>query len=262
MKRSANACLIYASVLCWAMVSTTADAASPAVVPVFPANPRSFESVVVRIPVLCPAQALRISLAAGVIRVDYTSTTCPRPLCPSPFCDQYTDVRLGQLPAGTYRIDVYDPTVSAIEARFTAQFSVTDTYASKSATPFPIVDYTDLWWSPQEPGWGLAITQHPSDTLVAVWLVYDAGGKPVWYTLQPGQWTSSQTFTGPIYKTTGPYFGGPFDPSAVGVTKVGIGTLEFVVNFGDGFTASHDHGTFSYTVEGVTATKAITRQPF
>jgi hypothetical protein len=58
-------------------------------------------------------------------------------------------------------------------------------------------------------------------------------------------------YTGPIDKTNGPYFGGPFDPAQVGITQVGTGTLSF---------RHSDSGTFSYTVEGVAGSKAIVRE--
>lgn len=40
---------------------------------------------------------------------------------------------------------------------------------------------------PSESGWGLTIVRRPTDVLFAVWFVYDAPGKPTWYTLEPGQ---------------------------------------------------------------------------
>jgi hypothetical protein len=131
-------------------------------------------------------------------------------------------------------------------------FSVADSYSNRSH-PFPIVDHTDHWWNPQESGWGMSIMQHANGQLFAVWFVYNNANQAVWYTLQPGQWTDFKTFTGTVYKTTGPYFGGPFDPHQVGVTQAGSGTLSF---------DSPSTGTFTYTVDGVSASKTITRLQF
>ena len=64
---------------------------------------------------------------------------------------------------------------------------------------------------------------------------------------------SPTVYTGPVFKTIGPYFGGLFDPNHVGVSLVGTGTLSFT----DSNTA-----TFSYTVEGVSGSKPITRLAF
>jgi lysyl endopeptidase len=132
---------------------------------------------------------------------------------------------------------------------FTSAFTVTETHALH---PYPAVDYTDHWWNPHESGWGLSITQHASDRLFAVWFVDNQAAQPVWYTLQ-GSWGTFAQFTGPVYKTTGPYFGGPFDPNQVGVSQVGIGTLLF---------PDANSGQFSYTIEGVSGSKLITRLPF
>ena len=44
-----------------------------------------------------------------------------------------------------------------------------------SAPDVPAVDYTDLWWNPNESGWGLNIVQHASQpTSSRVWYTYDA----------------------------------------------------------------------------------------
>jgi len=163
------------------------------------------------------------------------------------------DVELGRLPSGTYTVQLVG------DSHPSAQFTVADAPTPPNPQfshlpPVPAVNYSDIWWNPSESGWGLTIVQGPTNVLFAVWFVYDASGKPTWYTLEPGQATSAgqfTTFTGPIYKTNGPYFGGPFDPAQVGLTQVGTGTLSF---------RHSDSGTFSYTVDGVTGSKAIVRQ--
>ena len=160
------------------------------------------------------------------------------------------DVELGRFPAGNYSVEVIQQATG--QTAYTTAFPVTERHAAPPYD-FPVVDYTDHWWNPQESGWGLSIMQHPSDRLFAVWFVYDASNQPVWFTLQPGKWDSPVTYTGPIYKTTGPYFGGPFSPNQVGVTLVGNGMLSF---------KDYTSGTFSYTVEGMSGNKAITRLPF
>ena len=60
-------------------------------------------------------------------------------------------------------------------------------------------------------------------------------------------------YTGTVYKTTGPFFGSSFDPSRVTVAPAGNATLSFT-----GYATAN----FSYTVDGITGTKAITRLPF
>src|SRR6202030_2210395 len=62
------------------------------------------------------------------------------------------------------------------------------------------------------------------------------------------------TFAGTLFEVTGPPFDAvPFDPTQVTRTAVGTGTLTFT---------DVDNGTFAYTVNGISQTKAITREAF
>jgi hypothetical protein len=125
-----------------------------------------------------------------------------------------------------------------------------------AGTPGPSLTYQALWWaSPpgSESGWGVNIT-HQGDTLFATWFTYDLDGSPMWLVMSNGQLTTPGTFSGPLYRTTGPAFSSvPFNSSQVSLTQVGSATFTFQ----DPAT-----GTFSYTVNGVTQTKAITPQIF
>jgi len=116
----------------------------------------------------------------------------------------------------------------------------------------PARNYTALWWNPSESGWGLSITQHNS-TLFAAWYVYDANGQPTWLVMPGGVWTTGSSITGALYSTTGPPSTGPFDAARVANTQVGSATLTF---------SAADRGVLSYTVNGVSGTKAIQRQDF
>jgi lysyl endopeptidase len=117
------------------------------------------------------------------------------------------------------------------------------------------VDYTDLWWGgDSQTGWGLNIIQHPTRNIFAVWYTYDATGRMMWYVLPGGAWTSASTFTGSIYATSGPAANAAtFNAAAVTRRVVGSGTL----NFSDA-----NNGTFAFTIDGVSGTKSLTRQPF
>jgi hypothetical protein len=125
------------------------------------------------------------------------------------------------------------------------------TSASNGATP--AADYSDLWWNAAESGWGLSLTQH-SGALFGAWFVYDAAGKPTWYVIPGGRWNTSTLFTGDVYAVTGPDpTASAFDPTRVVRTRVGSATLRFT---------SATQGNFSYTVNGVSESRDITRQPF
>ncbi len=215
---------------------------------ILPSSPVAFDSVVARIGALngcsIDESTIRIAQANNAIRVDVGSLSTCVPTGGISF-----DVLLGKLPTGSYSVTVYQPANVAVA---TAQFDVAEKYGANPPS-HPLMDYTDHWWNPQESGWGMSIMQHPSDRLFAVWYVYDQNRQPTWYTLQPGSWLASNTYAGPVYKTTGPYFGGTFDPATVGIAQVGTATLKF---------SNQGTGEFTYSVEGVSGKKAISRMPF
>jgi alpha-tubulin suppressor-like RCC1 family protein len=117
--------------------------------------------------------------------------------------------------------------------------------------PTPGVDYTDLWWNPNESGWGIAVSQQ-ANVMFLTWFVYDAGGEPVWYVASACA-VSGNGCSGPLYRTTGPAFGPSFDPTSVHVSTVGTVSLAFT---------DPNNGTLTYTVNGTSGTKSITRQMF
>jgi hypothetical protein len=118
-------------------------------------------------------------------------------------------------------------------------------------TTLPAVNYTDLWWNPSESGWGMAIAQQYAVMFLA-WYVYDNAGKPVWYVASNCA-VSGNGCSGTLYRTTGPAFGPTFDPLQIQVFSAGTVSLSFT---------DANNGTLSYTVNGVSATKTITRQLF
>jgi hypothetical protein len=122
---------------------------------------------------------------------------------------------------------------------------------SAGATP----NYQDLWWqaSGAESGWGLNVT-HQGDVLFATWFTYDANGKGMWLVASNLAKVSGTTYSGTLYRTSGPAFDSPqWDPAAVKATPVGSLTLAF----GDA-----SHGSLSATVNGASITKAIAREVF
>lgn len=125
---------------------------------------------------------------------------------------------------------------------------------SASATTFS-TDASDLWWNPNESGWGLNIVQQ-DDVLFATLYVYGPDGQPTWYVSDGLTYTSDDldgglVFTGPWYRTTGPWFGGPFNPAAVDFRQVG--TASFTLR-----TVSS--ARFTYSVDNVVVTKNLERQ--
>ncbi|HZZ95077.1 MAG TPA: hypothetical protein VFE23_21135 [Usitatibacter sp.] len=119
-------------------------------------------------------------------------------------------------------------------------------------------NYSDIWWNPAESGWGLTIADHGTN-LFGVWYTYRADGKPVWYTIPGGSFSSDRrTFTGDVYVTRGPaYTQAAFDASQVSATKVGSATFDFA-------PSGQPAGSvlFSYNVNGVGRSTRIERMSF
>jgi hypothetical protein len=120
-------------------------------------------------------------------------------------------------------------------------------------------NYQDLWWAApagSESGWGINLT-HQGDSIFATWFTYDHDHTPMWLVVSAPK-TKPGTYAGTLLRTTGPPFNAvPFPPVGTpgGVTGSNVGTATFT--FSDGNNAS-----FAYTVNGVSQTKAITREVF
>ena len=117
-------------------------------------------------------------------------------------------------------------------------------------------NYEGLWWNApagSESGWGINFA-HQGDTIFASWFTYDQTGK-AWWLVMTASKTAPNTYSGTLFQVTGPpYDEVPFPPqgSPGGITgsSVGTGTLTFTDN---------TNGAFTYMVNGISQTKAITR---
>lgn len=112
-------------------------------------------------------------------------------------------------------------------------------------------DFTDLWWTPTESGWGMQLV-HAENVIFATLYVYGSNGQPTWIsaTLAPGGGFAGQfRWSGDVYVTTGPWYGGPFDPT--NVTRRRAGELVFL--------PYESTATVSYTIDGVAVVKAVER---
>jgi hypothetical protein len=117
------------------------------------------------------------------------------------------------------------------------------------------VNYSDLWWNPDESGWGVTVAQEGT-TLFLTFYIYAPDGRPTWAVATLYRTAQSATgqpvFTGALHVTTGPYYGAPsFNPGAV--TPRQAGTATFAPS--DATTAS-----LTYSIDGVNVTKSIRRQ--
>ena len=114
-------------------------------------------------------------------------------------------------------------------------------------------NYQDLWWNATEPGWGLNVA-HQGETIFATWFTYGASGRGQWLVGSDLRRQATGEFRGRLYRTTGRSFDQIAGPALV-APPVDVG--EATLTFPDG-----ENGRFGYTVDGVTQSKAITRQRF
>jgi endo-chitodextinase len=119
-------------------------------------------------------------------------------------------------------------------------------------------NYSDLWYNPEEPGWGVTIADHNTN-IFAVWLTYREDNTPTWFVIPGGTLSDDRrTFTASIYSTNAPLDeSGQVDLSALEVTGVGSATFDFAPA-----DLPAGQARFTYTVGDVSGSKAIQRQSF
>ena len=109
----------------------------------------------------------------------------------------------------------------------------------------------DLWFNPNESGWGINLTQQGS-LVFATLFTYSADNRDMWLVASDLRGSIDNGFTGPLYRISGPPFNAqPWTP----VTVATVGNM--TVRFNTGNAA-----TLTYSVDGVTVTKQIQRQVF
>ena len=112
-------------------------------------------------------------------------------------------------------------------------------------------NYQDLWWNPNESGWGLNLT-HEGSVIFGTLFTYDFSGHDLWLVAPSLAKQADGSYTGPLYIATGPaFYAQPWTP--IHATQVGAMTLRF---------SSGEFGTLTYTYGSETVTKAIQRQVF
>ena len=108
-------------------------------------------------------------------------------------------------------------------------------------------DITDMWWVPAESGWGVNIILQ-NGVAFATFFVYDTNHNPVWYTAEL-HYQGNFVWSGGLYATTGPWFGGPFSPNTI--RQAGTATFSL---------PSQNQGNLTYSVDGVAVSKMMQRQ--
>jgi len=114
-------------------------------------------------------------------------------------------------------------------------------------------DFTDLWWTPSEPGWGVNVVQ--SDAFMFLtFFIYGADNKPTWYTAQLTR-DASGNFSGGLYASTGTYFAKPWS-TADSTPPAPVGSAQFRPSGSNAYQA-----TLAYVVDGAgSVVKEVERQ--
>jgi len=97
------------------------------------------------------------------------------------------------------------------------------------ATTVHAGQYSDLWFNPAESGWGVNVVQQAETAFVTLF-AYGQDGKPVWYVAPSANIvafaSTGPIFSGTLYRTSGPWQGGVFNPAQVQAVVVGSLQLE------------------------------------
>lgn len=130
----------------------------------------------------------------------------------------------------------------------TASAARAQTYTVDTSQASPL---TGLWWNANESGWGATLTQQ-SAQLFTTLFVYDSAGNPTWYTVSCT--LAGAGCTGDLLRVRGgAAHTAPWSGSNLAASRAGSMTLTF---------SSNDAGTMVYSIDGVGASKQITRQIF
>jgi hypothetical protein len=160
------------------------------------------------------------------------------------------DWPLGQLPPGTYEVEVVKRSANGVNQGLVGRASFVVTPRLSSG---PMFNFTDLYWNPQESGWGVSVTQVASGGLFLLWFVYGADHEPLWYFVSSGAWKTARHFAGTVYRSRGSPFSGPYDSGQFSASPVGTAEIFFDAQ-------SYESATLVYTIEGISSFKNLVRQ--
>jgi hypothetical protein len=115
--------------------------------------------------------------------------------------------------------------------------------------PAAALDLSDIWWNPNESGWGVNFIQ-ANNFIFATFFIYGNNQQPFWVTAQLTQ-DANGVWSGPLYQTTGTFYGSPWNPSQQTTVQVGTATFS---------PSSPTTGTLTYNVGTTNVSKQIQRQ--
>ncbi|MEP7154513.1 MAG: peptidylprolyl isomerase [Betaproteobacteria bacterium] len=129
--------------------------------------------------------------------------------------------------------------------------AITQQIFASGTTPPPI-DYTDLWWNPNESGWGISLTQQ-YNIIFAAWYTYDNFGNPIWYVVANCPVVNGNLCSGTLYQVNG---GEALYRAWNGTdSTLAVGSVSF-------YFADPANATMTYDINSVQSSRSITRQVF
>lgn len=152
---------------------------------------------------------------------------------------------------------------NALTLKFSEQLDTNETCAisaviggarlSATEPPLPSIDYTGAWYNASESGWGVSIVKGASNTLGVIIYHFDPDHSPAWFILQNGGWQNTTTFSGNLYRFSGPAYTEVFNPGLVTNVQAGTATLNFT---------SATAATLTFTIGATTRTVPLTKISF
>jgi hypothetical protein len=139
-----------------------------------------------------------ITRNGGAVEVRLAYANPPIWICPAtgPPPAPVTNVfSLGQLPAGTYDVNV-DASVGTGSLTNLARLPLA---VGNAVTP--PASATGAWYDPSENGWGLTMVES-NGIVFATWYVFNSNRQPLWYVMPAGRRTGA-TIQGEIYTSNG-----------------------------------------------------------
>jgi hypothetical protein len=221
-----------------------------------PPDPVQFERIALRQTVddcMFDPAAVDVSVDRGTIVVVQPPRQCFAPGNPI-----VVDLQLGAFPRGDYRVEIRHaldgPTLERVD--FSVQGLVLP--AVFPPPPQPLANYTGIWWTPSESGWGLSLHQSRVHALFGALYVFGPDGRSRWYTLGSGQWQSPTRWRGQMFESHGPFWASPgWDASTV--RHDAVGTVEFDFTLQPGLPGS---ARMTYSIGGTTVSETISRIRF
>jgi hypothetical protein len=236
-----------------ALLACASQAAAQA--SIVPADPVQFERISLRQTVdSCAFDEDNVQVSyergSGVIKVVQALRQCFAPGPPA-----VVDIQLGAFPRGEYRVEIHlghdQPAIERLD--FTVQGLVQP--AIFPPPPAPLANYTGIWWTPTESGWGLSLHQSRTHELFGALYVFGVDGQSRWYTLGAGRWQSSTLWQGEVFESTGPFWAAAsWNPASVQHLPAGTVELDFAM-----LPGQLDTARLSYRIGGTTVTKRIAR---